>query len=55
MHPAVLFGLAFVSALMVLWVMLIIGHYVGRKKWKRIKRSGTGHTVTIDMGQQAEK
>lgn len=51
-HPVLLIGFAFISALIVLGVVFVIGQWVGRKKWHRIKRSSMGDTVTVDMGQQ---
>ncbi len=55
MHPVILLVSAFLTALTVLWGVFMVGRWVGRKKWNKIKRSSMGNTVTVGYGPTGKK
>ena len=55
MHPLEIFLYAFIGASALLYTVLLVGRWVGRRKWKKIRKSRMVDTVTVDMGQQETK
>ncbi len=55
MHPVETFIYVFVVTLILLCLVAALGYSVKRMKWGKIRKAGTGSTITVDMVQGTEK